>query len=317
MQVAIQLDNLSSLNMRTDSSLFIALALQTNGHVIYYYHPDSLVYCNGSVMADIAPLAIQYRDDTFHPTSEQVAVSMDLSSFDLVLIRQDPPFDMNYITTCHLLARLPKSCLVLNNPLAIMEQPEKLSVLNVPDYIPNTIICSSINQASKEFVKQHQKAVVKPLYGYAGKDVILIEAEEDWQPKLLAMLNDHGTIVLQQFLPQVATHGDKRVFMLDGEIIGAFQRKPADGEIRANLAVGGAAFSTTLTAREKEICAKLRPWLHEKGLFFAGIDLIDGHLIEINITSPTGLTTLKQLGQLDFPLVADRLERYVAAHRSA
>jgi len=310
MKVVIQLDHLSSLNMQADSTLFIAFALQMNSHEIYTYHPESLTSHNGSVMADVSYISLDYRDDGYHYLALKEAVKLDLSDFDLVLIRQDPPFDMKYITTCHLLARLLGKCVVLNNPISIINQPEKLSVLNFPEYLPDTMVCSSLNQADT-FIAKHKKVVVKPLYGYAGKDVILVDSAEDWKIAVGKLLAEYGYIVLQRFLPAVVVVGDKRVFMLGSEVVGAFQRKPAVGDIRANLAAGGTAFVTTLTPKEEEICGKLGPWLRDKGLFFAGVDLIDEHLIEINITSPTGLTTLKQLGQLDFKDVAGKIEEYL------
>lgn len=315
MKVALQLDHLFDLNMSTDSSLFIAYGLQLRGHSVYFYHPSTLVMNhNGAITAELTPITVTYHHDAFHCSTSISTEVVDLSSFDIVLIRQDPPFDMNYISTCHILSFLPTTCLVLNNPSAIINQPEKISVLHFPDYIPPSLICLSLNTTSLSFIHHHKQVVAKPLYGHGGLDVILLDVAIEWQLQLSDLITRYGTVVLQKFLPQVNTHGDKRIFMLGGEIIGSFQRKPAVGEIRSNLAVGGTAFSTTLTTRELEICAQIKPWLYNNGLFFAGIDLLAEHLIEINVTSPTGLTTLKKLGHLDFLDVAIKLEAYKERH---
>lgn len=314
MKIAIQIDHINSLNIHSDSSLFIAYGMQELGHHIFYYHPSTMFCANEQIYAQIKPLTLKYQDKQFLCDTRIIHTTDNLNQFDAILIRQNPPFDMSYTTTCHMLSRL--KCPVLNKPLSVIGNPEKLSVLNFREYIPATIITGTINSEAIDFFEKYNHVVAKPLYGFGGEDVVLLKNDEDWQPKLNIMLHKYGYIVLQRFLKNVINNGDKRIFMLNGNIVGAFQRKPAKGSIKSNLAAGGSAASTILTIREQEICTILSPWLRQQGLFFAGIDLIDEHLIEINITSPTGLLTLHQFGELSFESVALELQTYIESFKN-
>lgn len=304
MNIAIQIDHISKLNMLLDSSMFIGLSLQKLGHKIFYYHPENLLYENDVISADLNEIVISFTDcysiDHISKSNRE-----DLSKFDLILIRQDPPFDMNYITTCYLLNMVNSSkSLVLNNPTSILQNSEKLAALQFSNYIPKTIIASDIDSHVKNFIEQQKNVIAKPLYGHGGNDITLINNADP----LIDLIKTHGTVVLQEFLPEVKTDGDKRIYMIDGEIIGSFQRIPKDGEIKANLSAGGSAYKTSLTNREKEICDSLSGWLKENKIVFAGIDVLNGFLIEINITSPTGLTTLMLLEEIDFQGAGKKIE---------
>lgn len=304
MNIAIQIDHISKLNMLLDSSMFIALSLQMRGHKIFYYHPEDLLYENDVISADLNEIVVSFSDSY---SIDHISKSnrADLSKFDLILIRQDPPFDMNYITTCYLLNMINSShCLVLNNPTSILQNSEKLAALQFSNYIPKTIIASDISSHVKSFIEQQKNVIAKPLYGHGGNDITLINNTDT----LIDLIKTHGTVVLQEFLPEVKTDGDKRVYMIDGEIIGSFQRIPKSGEIKANLSAGGSAYKTSLTDREKQICHSLSGWLKKNQIVFAGIDILNGFLIEINITSPTGLTTLMLLEEIDFQGVGKKIE---------
>jgi glutathione synthase len=309
MKVAIQIDPINALNMQGDSSLFLAYGLKLLGHEVFYYYPATMFYANESVYAQVKKMSLQYKDGQFHCDETLVHTTEDLNDFELVLIRRNPPFDMGYIATCHMLARL--KCTVLNNPYGIINNPEKMSVLNFREYIPDTIIASALSPEVEDFFAKHAKVIVKPLYGFGGNDIELLSALDDWRSHLTKIMYKHGHLVIQRFLKDVLHHGDKRVFMVNGSVVGAFKRMPIEGEVRANMAVGGTAYKTKLTAQEKSICANLGPWLQEQGLFFAGVDLLAEHLIEINITSPTGLLTLHQLDEIAFESVAKQIEDYI------
>lgn len=304
MNIAIQIDHISKLNMLLDSSMFIALSLQMRGHKIFYYHPETLLYQNDIISADVNEIFISFTDRYYIDNSSK-SNRVDLSKFDIILIRQDPPFDMNYITTCYLLNMINSSqCLVLNNPASILQNSEKLAALQFSNYIPKTIIASDIDLHVRNFIEQQKNVIAKPLYGHGGNDIILINESDS----LIDLIKTHGTLVLQEFLPEVKTDGDKRVYMIDGEIIGSFQRIPKGGEIKANLSAGGTAYKTSLSDREKEICDSLSFWLKKNHIVFAGIDILNGFLIEINVTSPTGLTTLMLLEEIDFQGTGKKIE---------
>jgi glutathione synthase len=316
MNIAIQIDHISKLNMLLDSSMFVALSLQLHGHKVFYYHPETLLYKDKVISADLSEIIISYTNRYIidHVSENN---RLDLSEFDLILIRQDPPFDMNYVTTCYLLNMINSDkCLVLNNPASILQNSEKLAALEFSEYIPKTIIASNINIDVTSFIENQKHVIAKPLYGHGGRGITLINNTDPWNVMLEELIDMHGTIVLQEFLPEVKSDGDKRVYMIDGEVIGALQRIPKAGDIKANISAGGTAYKTSLTDREKEICKSLSGWLKENEIVFAGIDILNGYLIEINITSPTGLTNLMLLKEIDLLQVGKVIENSVVRIKS-
>ncbi|KGM48182.1 glutathione synthase [Pseudooceanicola atlanticus] len=292
MKVAIQMDPIETVNIEADSTFRIAEEAQARGHELFYYLPENLSYQEGHIMARGQSLTVR-REQGNHATLGEMTM-VDLSDFDVVWLRQDPPFDMFYITTTHLLERLAPGTLVVNDPFWVRNYPEKLLVLNFPELTPPTAIARDL-ETIKAFRAKHEDIIVKPLYGNGGAGVFRLTPED----RNLASLHEMFTgfsrepLIVQKFLPAVSK-GDKRVILVDGEPVGAINRVPAEGETRSNMHVGGRPEKVALTDRDREICAAIGPLLKEKGQIFVGIDVIGDWLTEINVTSPTGIQELER-----------------------
>ena len=292
MRVAFQMDPIQSVNIDADSTFRIAIEAQARGHELYYYHPDRLRFEEGRVRATGQAMTLR-REKGNHVTLG-ADEALDLSAFDVVWLRQDPPFDMNYITTTHILDHLAPGTLVVNDPFWVRNFPEKLLVLRFPDLTPATTITRDL-ATLRAFRDRHGDMILKPLYGNGGAGVFRL-GRDDFNLNALHELFTGFTrepLIAQQFLPEVV-NGDKRIILVEGEPIGAINRVPAKGENRSNMHVGGRPEPTTLTAREREICAAIGPTLREHGQIFVGIDVIGDYLTEINVTSPTGLQELER-----------------------
>src|SRR5215213_4866452 len=291
------MDPIERINIRGDSTFALLLEAQTRGHGISYYTPDKLAMNGGKVFATVRPLQLRDEEGSHFTLGEPRRA--ELTEFDVVLLRQDPPFDLNYITTTHLLERLHPKTLVVNDPTSVRNAPEKMFVTEFPELMPPTLLTRDLAEI-KSFRAEHGDIVMKPLYGKGGEAVFLIEREDPNFGSLYDLFSTsfREAWVTQKFLPAVR-QGDKRIILVDGEFAGAVNRVPAPDDIRSNMVRGGAAKATELTAREREICARLAQPLRDRGLIFVGIDVIDGYLTEINVTSPTGIRAIKNLGGPD------------------
>jgi glutathione synthase len=307
LKVAVQMDPIERINIRGDSTFALLLEAQERGHAIAYYTPDRLALRGNTVTATVRPLQVRDREgDHFTLGAPRRA---ELAEFDVVLLRQDPPFDLAYITTTHLLERIQSQTLVVNDPAAVRNAPEKMFVMEFPELMPPTLITRDLAEI-KAFRAEHGDIVMKPLYGKGGEAVFRL-AQEDLN---FGSLYDLFTVtfreqwVVQKFLPAVK-HGDKRIILVDGEFAGAVNRVPAADDLRSNMVRGGVPKETDLTARERDICARIGPPLRQRGLLFVGIDVIDGYLTEINVTSPTGIRAVKNFGGADIAaLIWDKIE---------
>lgn len=299
--IAIQMDTIESITITTDSTFALALEAQRRGHRLFYYTVDNLCLDQGVVKATMFPLKLYEKQGQHYALGEPCLV--DLSSMHVLLIRQDPPFDMRYITSTYLLERVAKSTHIINNPTEIRNCPEKLLVTNFSDLTPPTIITESL-ELIRGFHQQYQDIIIKPLYGCGGMDVFRITKEALNLTAIVdALLRLHQSpLVVQCFLPSIA-QGDKRVLLIEGEPVGAVSRMPERGEVRANFHAGGSAQKTPLTDRDYEICQRIAPILQEKGLFFVGIDIIGEYITEINVTSPTGIHEINRLNQTNIEAI--------------
>jgi len=305
--VAVQMNPVEGINIETDTTFLLMLEAQTRGHGLWVYQPERLQLAEGRVLA--RGNALNLRAVKGDHAGLGAAEVRDLSEFDVVLMRQDPPFDMAYITATYFLERIHPATLVVNDPAEVRNAPEKLLVTEFPTFHPPTLITSD-PEALHDFHVRHGDIVLKPLYGGAGSGVVKLKAGD---PNLDALLELHAMIgpeavIAQKFLPAVSA-GDKRILLVDGEPIGAVNRIPAEGQVRSNLARGGRAEAVELTPRDLEICKAIGPALKERGLLFVGIDVIGDYLTEINVTSPTGAQQLKRFGGADAATVLwDRIE---------
>jgi len=292
MKIAFQMDPIGPIDINADSSFRLAEEAQARGHELFYYTPDKLAYEQGRVTARGWPLKVQRVVGDHAILGEETTV--DLADFDVVWLRQDPPFDMFYITTTHLLDRLSPGTLVVNDPFWVRNFPEKLLILDFPDLMPPTTIARDIDTI-RAFKEEHGDVILKPLYGNGGAGVFLLTKEDRNLSSLHELFTGFSRepLIVQKFLPQVA-EGDKRVILVDGEPVGAINRVPAKGETRSNMHVGGRPEKVDLTERDLEICAAIGPLLREKGQVFVGIDVIGRYLTEINVTSPTGIQELER-----------------------
>ena len=300
-RVAVQMDHLASINIAGDSTFHLMLSAQSRGAQQWYYDVRSLAWQEGRVTADAAPVSVQHVAGSHYTLGEFRKIDLG-RDVDVVLMRQDPPFDLGYITATHLLERLEGETLVVNDPRSVRNAPEKVYVLDYARFMPPTLITRSAADV-RAFQHAHGggAVVVKPLHGNGGKAVFKIEPDGS---NLSALAELFGQVwpepfMVQTFLPEVA-EGDKRIVLVDGEVLGAINRKPGEGEFRSNLAVGGYAEKSVLTVREAEICAVLGPELKARGLVFVGIDVIGGKwLTEINVTSPTGIVAIEKFDGTD------------------
>ncbi|WP_430911286.1 glutathione synthase [Methylobacterium sp. sgz302541] len=310
--VAVQMDPIQAIRIAGDTTFALLLEAQARGHRLIYYTPDRLSLQGRRVTARVQDLSVQDVEGAHASLGEIRRV--DLAEADVVLMRQDPPFDMAYVTATHILERLPASTLVVNDPREVRNAPEKLFVLDFPELMPPTLI--SRDKAEIEaFRAEHGTVVMKPLHGHGGAAVFRV-SERD--PNFGSMFDLFSATfreawVIQRFLEKI-TEGDKRIILVDGEPMGAINRVPAVNDIRSNMVRGGAAAASDLTEREREICATIGPELRRRGLILVGIDVIDGHLTEINVTSPTGIRAIRRLGGPDLAVsVWDAIERRLAA----
>jgi glutathione synthase len=308
LKVAVQMDPVEGINIETDTSFMMMMEAQSRGHQLWVYTPDKLSLEGGRVTARARPVTVRaVKGD--HATLGETRV-LDLEGeIDVVLMRQDPPFDMAYITATHFLDKVHPKVLVVNNPTEVRNAPEKLFVTDFPGVQPPTLITSD-HEAIYDFRERHGDMVLKPLHGGGGSGVVRLKADD---PNLDALLELHALIgrdqvIAQKFIPAVSK-GDKRVLLVDGEPVGAINRIPAEGQVRSNLARGGRAAAVELTARDLELCAIIGPELKRRGLLFVGIDVIGDYLTEINVTSPTGAQQLKRFSGIDAAAVLfDRIE---------
>ncbi|HYE44781.1 MAG TPA: glutathione synthase [Caulobacter sp.] len=308
LRVAVQMDPVHGINIDTDTTFLMMENAQERGHRLWVYTPDKLSLEEGRVRARAIPATIR-RQKGDHVTAGE-PVTLDLATdIDVVLMRQDPPFDMAYITATHFLDAVHPGTLVVNNPTEVRNAPEKLYVTTFPGVQPPTLITSDLD-AIRDFQARHGDIVLKPLYGGGGSGVVRLKKGD---PNLDALLELHAMIgreqvIAQAFIPAVSK-GDKRILLVDGEPVGAINRVPAEGQVRSNLARGGRAEAVELTARDRELCAIIGPDLKKRGLLFVGIDVIGDYLTEINVTSPTGAQQLKRFGGPDVTVAMwDRIE---------
>src|SRR3984893_3829438 len=297
LNVAVQMDPICKINIAGDSTFALLLEARARGHRLSYYTPDKLSLRDGRVMAETAPAEV--RDVAGDHFTLGGARATDLASFDVVLLRQDPPFDLAYITSTHLLEHLQPRVLIVNDPAGVRNAPEKLFVMNFSRLMPPTLITRD-KAAIEEFLAEHGESVMRPLHGHGGAAVFKIASGDPNFGSLydLFAASFREPWVVQRFLPRVAD-GDKRIILVDGVAAGAVNRVPPGNDIRANLARGATASAAEFTPREREICAVIGPELKRRGLLFAGIDVIDGNLTEINVTSPPGIRAIKRLGGPD------------------
>jgi len=318
LKVAMQMDPMETLNIAGDSTFHIMLAAQARGHRLYHYRPDDMTWRDGRLKVQARPVTVQrVEGDHFHAGTP---VTLDIGrDIDVVWMRQDPPFDLNYITATHLLERVAGETLVVNDPASVRNAPEKLYVLDFARFMPPTMITRSLAE-TRDFLAEHGEIVVKPIYGNAGSAVFHIGPDGRNLAALVELFGQMWveSFMVQAFLKDVA-QGDKRIVLVDGEVAGAINRIPGKGEIRSNLAAGGSAAKTELTAEELEICAALGPELRARGLLFVGIDVIGGKwLTEINVTSPTGIVAIDAFNGTDTgATIWDAVERRLADRRVA
>ena len=300
LRVAVQMDPIESINIAGDSSFALMLSAQARGHSLWHYDVNSLTLDeNDRLTALASPVRVQRVAGSHFEKDEARRVDLG-RDIDVVLMRQDPPFDMGYITATHLLERIQGETLVVNDPASVRDAPEKVFVLDFRRFMPPTLVTRSPAEV-REFMRRHGAVVVKPIHGFGGKAVFRIPESGDNLGALFEVFNRSWPEphMVQPFLPDVSL-GDKRIVLVDGEFAGAINRKPGEGEFRSNLAVGGFAEKADLTAREEEICAAMGPALKKRGLIFVGIDVIGGKwLTEINVTSPTGIVSIDQFNGTD------------------
>jgi glutathione synthase len=308
LRVAVQMDPIERIKIAGDSTFALLLEAERRGHRLSYYTPDRLALAAGTVHASVQALSVRDRQGDHFTLGE--AARTDLASFDVILMRQDPPFDMNYITATHLLELLHPKTLVVNDPRSVRNAPEKMFVMEYADLMPPTLITRDLAEI-KAFRAEHRDIVMKPLYGKGGESVFRIGPDDLNFGSLydLFSVTFREQWVVQKFLPEVKA-GDKRIILVDGEFAGAVNRVPAEGDLRSNMVRGGSPKETDLSPREREICERLGPELQRRGLLFTGIDVIGGWLTEINVTSPTGIRAIRNLGGPDVAaMVWDAIER--------
>jgi glutathione synthase len=309
--VACQMDPIDRIDVGGDSTFALLLEAQRRGHSLFYYTPPNLSLLGGRLLAHGTTLHVEDKASSHYRVSDPRTV--DLAGQDVVLLRQDPPFDMSYITTTHLLERIHPETLVVKDPAHVRNAPEKVFVLDFLDLMPPTLVTRNAEDV-RRFRAEHKDIVLKPLYGNGGAAVFRIAPDDTNLNSLIELFLTvfREPFMVQQYRPEVRA-GDKRIILVDGEAVGAINRVPAADETRSNLHVGGRAAATDLTPRDREICARLGPELKRRGLLFTGIDVIGPYLTEINVTSPTGIRQVKAFGGPDIAaLIWDAIERKVA-----
>ncbi|CAA7616289.1 glutathione synthase [Magnetospirillum sp. UT-4] len=294
--VAIQMDPIEGIDINADSTFALALEAQRRGHALFHYLPSALALKNGRVSAWVRPLSVRRQPGDHAVLGDPQLV--DLATMDVVLMRQDPPFDMAYITATHLLEHIHPATLVVNDPVHVRNAPEKLLVTHFPGLLPPTLITADRRQIL-DFRAEYGDIVLKPLFGNGGAGVFHVTPGDENLNSLLELFTQlyREPVIVQQYLPEVR-EGDKRIILVDGQPAGAVNRVPKAGEARSNLHVGGRAMKATLTQRDREICEAIGPTLRARGLVFVGIDVIGGHLTEINVTSPTGIQEIDRFDDI-------------------
>ncbi len=315
LRVAVQMDPIQSINITGDSSFALLLSAQARGYSLWYYDVGTLAWDEGRVFAWAAPFTAQRVHGDHVQLGEFARIDL-VNDIDVVLMRQDPPFDLGYITGAHILEKLKGRTLVVNDPESVRNAPEKVFVLDFAQFMPPTLVARRIEDVKAFHLRHPGDLVIKPLHGNGGKAVFRIPADGSNLGALTELFGQvwREPFMVQPFLPSVAD-GDKRIVLVDGEVAGAINRKPGEGEFRSNLAVGGSAEAADLTPREREICAALGPELKKRGLVFVGIDVIGGEwLTEINVTSPTGIVAIDRFNGTDTAaLIWQAIERRHAA----
>jgi glutathione synthase len=308
LKVAVQMDPIARINIKGDSTFALLLEAKKRGHALAYYTPDKLSLRGDELVAPVHRLDVRDEDGNHFDLGDAQTVA--LQSFDVVLLRQDPPFDFAYIASTHFLERIHPQTLVVNDPASVRNAPEKLFVMNFPELMPPTLISRDLAEINA-FRAAHGAVVMKPLNGHGGAAVFRVLPEDMNFGSLFDMFSVtwREPWVIQRFLPEVKA-GDKRIILVDGEFAGAVNRVPAENDLRSNMVRGGAAKETDLSQRERVICERLGPELRTRGLLFVGIDVIDGYLTEINVTSPTGIRAISRLGGPDVAAITwDAIER--------
>ncbi|MBE7635786.1 glutathione synthase [Sneathiella sp. P13V-1] len=290
--VAIQMDPIESIDINGDSTFVLALEAQARGYKLYHYGPQDLSFLDGEVIATARPLEVRREHGNHYTLGD--AERINLADTDVVLMRQDPPFDMSYITATHLLERVHPKTLVVNDPVSVRNAPEKIFVTHFDGVLPPTLISSNLEEM-KAFREEHKDIIIKPLYGNGGAGVFHLKPGDENLTVIHELFNEfyREPMIIQKYLPEVR-NGDKRIILVDGKPVGAINRVPQEGESRSNMHVGGQALKTELTPREQEICDIIGPSLKEQGLIFVGIDVIGDYMTEINVTSPTGIQEINR-----------------------
>ena len=297
LKIALQMDPLEKLNLKGDTTFILGLEAVKRGFEVFFYSPSNLIYKNNSVYANAKNLSLDFKNnkETFHYGEE---IILNLSTLDVILMRQDPPFDMSYITATHLLEKIVSQTLILNNPFHVRNSPEKIFVTEFSKYMPETLITRDVSEIVK-FKKKNKNIIIKPLYGNGGEGVFYVkDKDSNFNVILENFLNSNKEqFIVQNYIPEVK-NGDKRIILIDGEVVGAVNRIPAKNENRSNMHVGGKPIKTSLNKNDKSICEAISSHLKAKGLFFVGIDVIGKYLTEINVTSPTGIREINRLNKV-------------------
>ena len=316
LKVAIQMDHVSTIDIDGDSTFVLGLEAQKRGYEVWHYTPPELMFHDRKVLARAQPMKLR-REKGNHFTLG-AAEMLDLSTLDVVLLRQDPPFDMSYITTTHLLEHIHPKTLVVNDPAQVRNAPEKLFVTHFDKVMPPTLISADARML-REFWKEHGDIILKPLFGNGGAGVFRLKPDDENFASLLEMFSQRSRepVIAQRYLPEVRK-GDKRIILIDGKAVGVINRVPAEGEARSNMHVGGVAVKDVLSKRDQELCDIIGPELAERGLLFVGIDVIGNYLTEINVTSPTGLQQINRFDGVALEAqIWDAIEaRYQATRRN-
>jgi len=313
--VAFQMDHISTVDIEGDSTFVLALEAQRRGHALFHYGPSDLSFKDGRVLARAQEMRVERKAGAhFTLGTEQ---TLDLAGLDVVMMRQDPPFDMAYITATHLLEHIHPQTLVINDPIEVRNAPEKLFVTKFEGLMPPTLITSDMRQIV-EFRAEHKDIIVKPLFGNGGAGVFHLKPDDENLSSLMEMFTkaSREPVIVQRYLPEVR-EGDKRIILVDGEAAGAINRVPASGEARSNMHAGGKPAPSKLTRRDQEICEMIGPSLRERGLVFVGIDVIGDYLTEINVTSPTGLQQIARFDNVHLETrIWDRIEARYASRET-
>lgn len=314
LKVAVQMDPIHAIDINADSTFALMLEAQARGHELFFYRPEELAWSGGTVQARVRSVVVR-REVGDHATLGPDQI-IDLATMDVVLLRQDPPYDMAYLTTTWLLERIHPKTLVVNDPTEVRNAPEKIFVTDFADLMPETLITKD-EQMIRDFFAEHQDIIIKPLYGNGGAGVFHMKPGDDNLSSLLETfdLMFREPIIAQKFLSDVRK-GDKRIILVDGEPVGAINRVPAEGEARSNMHVGGTPLKSELTEREREICARIGPELKARGMIFVGIDVIGGLMTEINVTSPTGIQEIDRYDGSNLSgLIWDAIEGRIEVNR--